>query len=96
MYYVASLWRAKPGCLAEAERRGKVCGDVLGRQEGVTSMLEFPVEGTEQVMAVVGYRDKATYERLVKDPNGAFMRAIVEQKMEDVATWEQSWRGEAG
>ncbi len=50
--------------------------------------------GENTVCAVIAYRDEATYQKLVNDPNGPFAKAAAEHGIENHARWLWSERGE--
>ena len=49
---------------------------------------------TGDPVAVVGYADRAAYDRIVNDPNGPFETAVAAHRMDEVGEWAWSERGE--
>jgi hypothetical protein len=64
----------------------------LRNQSGV-QMLEMFRSGNKRI-AVHGYKDEATYQSLVSDPNGPFARAQAKHNVEEYGRWLYSERGE--
>ncbi len=97
MYLVVSLWKIHPGKLKEAEERSLAVREALRTQDGIQLFEGFQLDDypDDRMMAVVGYQDRETYERLIKDPNGPFAKALEKSELEEVTTWVESWRGEA-
>lgn len=44
--------------------------------------------------SVIAYRDEDTYQRLINDPEGPFVKAAAEHEIEKNAHWNWSERGE--
>ena len=92
MYIVASIWKLVPGKEAEAQALGLKMRDLLRSTDGVQSLTQFEI-GPGERMVVMGYRDEATYQKIIQDPNGVFNKALADLNLESVMTWVQSWRG---
>lgn len=92
MYMVVSRWEMMPGKEEEFERIGKAMRGVLRAQPGVSSV--YGIREGSDVVAVVCYDDEATYQRIVKDPNGPFETAARQHGIENAARWVSSNRGE--
>ena len=93
MYWVVSQWRPLPGREEEWTNRGRAVREAMRQIPGIESAEAFMGENGN-AFAIVGYGSKADYERIVKDPNGPFERTIGEHRLEDVAEWISSERGE--
>lgn len=48
----------------------------------------------ESVLAIIGYKSKSDYERLIQDPNGPFETAAKAANIESASSWAWSERGE--
>ncbi|MBX7135975.1 MAG: hypothetical protein K1X67_25175 [Fimbriimonadaceae bacterium] len=94
MYMVVSKWGIVAGHEAEVAEKGRAVRDVLRRQPGVQFVYEFKNEDGVFV-AVIAYDDEAAYKRIIQDPNGAFMQAVSQYRLEEHAVWVGSERGEA-
>ena len=92
MYIVVSYWESLPGREEEFNKIGRKMGALMRRQPGVT-LLETFKSGNKYVM-VHGYKDEPTYRALVQDPKGFFARAAAEHKIDEIARWLSSERGE--
>jgi hypothetical protein len=92
MYLVVSYWEPKSGKESQFEEAGMRVGSVLRKQPGVLLLEEFKSDQT--YVSVHGYRDEKTYRKLIDDPNGEFNKALKQYKIEDLATWVNSERGE--
>jgi hypothetical protein len=93
MFLVVSKWQITPGKEAEAEERGRNVRRELRSIPGIEFVRNFRNESGE-VIAVMGYSDPATYQRIVQDPQGQFEQTIAKHGLEEVATWVSSDRGE--
>jgi len=93
MYLVVSKWQIAPGREAEAEERGRNVRRELRSIPGVEFVRNFRNESGE-IVAIMGYTDSATYQRVVKDPQGPFEQTISRHGLEEVANWVSSERGE--
>ena len=92
MFLVISEWEPVAGKEADFDREGSAVAATLRQQPGVV-LLEMFRSGNKRI-AVHGYRDEATYHRLIDDPNGAFTRAQTEHGVEKLARWLGSTAGE--
>lgn len=92
MYLRVSRWRPLPGKEEDFRKAGLVVRGVLRSQPGVT-MLEGFVSG-DDLIAVHGYQDRDAYERIVADPNGPFVNATKEHRLEEFGQWKESWEGD--
>lgn len=93
MFVVISKWQYDAGHEAEVRTAAQ------GMMSAINSWpeVEFAYNvrtGPDSVVAVIGYSDKASYERLVQDPNSPFEKAAAEHGIERHATWLWSERGE--
>jgi len=93
MFLVVSNWEALPGRDEDFDRVGPVLAKILRRQPGV-EIVEVIKNGSQHV-AIHGYRDEAAYHTVVDDPQGEFSRALTEYRVDDVARWISSVRGES-
>lgn len=59
---------------------------------GIEQIIAFHTSDSD-VMVVVAYADEATYDKIVNDPNGPFVKNAAELKLEELMEWKQSWRG---
>lgn len=92
MYLVVSYWEPVAGREAEFDRIGPEVARLLRSQPGVEIVQVFKSDGKH--VAVHGYRDEATYHAIIDDPVGPFARAVNDLRMEDVARWLGSEKGE--
>jgi len=92
MYLVVTRWEPIAGHEREFEEAGRRVGSILRQQPGMSYLEGF--RSGNQVVIVHGYRDEATYESLVKDPNGAFARAHAENRVEEFVRFVSSDGGE--
>ena len=92
MFWVLSRWKALPGKEAEWRERGVKVRDAMRRMPGVELVDSFETESGE-VVAMVGYTSEADYDRITRDPNGPFEKAVAEHRLEEVANWVSSERG---
>ena len=92
MYTVISKWEIKPGKEQQAEAASKRVRGVLRSTPGVVSLEGMRSGNT--VYAVVTYESEATRDKIVKDPNGPFAKAIAENGLEEFAEWKWSEGGE--
>jgi hypothetical protein len=93
MYIVVSKWQITPGADEEWKARGLAVRQALRKVPGITVLEHFYTH--DGAVAIVGYQDEATYHRIVDDPNGPFVKAIDEHKLEEVSHWVWSERGES-
>ncbi len=91
MYLVVSYWEPVPGHEAQFEESGRAVREVLRSLPGVQLIEVFESNGKR--VAVHGYKDEATYNSIVGDPNGPFSKAIAETHLEDHAQWISSDKG---
>jgi hypothetical protein len=61
---------------------------------GVELVDSFQTENGD-VVAVVGYKSEDDYNRLVRDPNGPFEKAVAAARLEEVSNWVSSDRGKS-
>lgn len=59
---------------------------------GVDLIQGFISESGEAI-AIIGYTDEATYNRLVNEPGGAVAQAMADTNIESVGQWISSDRG---
>ncbi len=94
MYIVASLWKITSSDTAEVDKRAQQTRNLFRNEPGIQMFEAFKC-GEKELMAVIGYQDEATYNKIVADENGPFMMALAATGLEHYAQWVQSWRGEA-
>lgn len=94
MYIVVSRWEPLPGKEEEFEAKGKIMRSLLSAVPGVKMVEGFRDESGGSI-AVVAYESKSAYDRIVNDPQGPFVKAATEQKLEETAKWIRSERGES-
>lgn len=92
MYLVVSQWEALPGHEEEFETIGLEVGAVLGSLPGVEFLRSFQAE-SGRIVAVHGYTDEATYNKIVNNPESPFIKAIQEKQLESHGRWISSERG---
>lgn len=92
MFMVISQWKPKPGKEAEFESISSSMRSLLRSTPGV-SFIEG-IEGPDCFYAVHAYDDEAAYNRIVQDPSGPFANAAAEHKIDEVADWLGSVKGE--
>ncbi len=91
MYLVVSYWKALPGHYDQAKAAGTAMSKLMRTQPGVTFMESF--ESNDKIVAVHGYADETTYNRIVSDPAGLFVKAAQEHGLEQHLEWLGSDRG---
>lgn len=92
-YIVVSKWTQRPGAddgLWEIARQVRA---KLRAIDGVEYISHFQSEQGGAI-AIVRYRSKADYDRIVGDPEGPFAQTIKQFALEDFAEWQWSERGE--
>ncbi|MBS1724508.1 MAG: hypothetical protein JSS66_16315 [Armatimonadetes bacterium] len=94
MYIVVSKWSPKPGMADEFKSRSVPMRSLMRGMPGVEFVHGFVSESGDPV-AIVGYRDKDTYEQIVNAPDGPFMKALADHRLEEVSEWVWSERGES-
>lgn len=67
--------------------------DWIRQQDGVQSVHAIPTED-DGVMAMIAYRDEATYRGLIGGPDSPFEQKAKELQMEDFGEWQWSERGQ--
>ena len=92
MYLVVSKWEAVPGKESEFITRSMPVRETLRSQPGVL-MVEAIFDG-KTATSIHAYKDEATYKAVVQNESGPFARAMKEHRLEEVATWVSSVRGE--
>ena len=92
MYLVVSRWEPIAGHEQQFDEIGKVMRKTLAAQPGVELVEAFDSNG--QKVVVHGYRDEAAYKAVIDDPNGPFIKAAQENRLEEHARWISSERGE--
>jgi hypothetical protein len=94
MYLVVSQWEAIPGHEEQMEKIGHSMRELLAAQKGVDLLKTFQAEDGKTVV-ILGYADRATYDNIINNPDGPFIRGLQEYHLEDHARWISSQRGEA-
>lgn len=93
MFVVASKWESLPGRFDEFEVAGRKMMALIRSWPEIEFFHNVRV-GPESVLAIIGYRSQADYDRLINDPNGPFARAAAETNIDAVSNWLWSERGE--
>ncbi len=93
MYGVVAKWEFEPKDEQELSRVSNLMMDELRALDGVETVLDIRV-APNAILSVITYRDEATYQALIHDPNGPFVQAAAKHGIEDLATWVWSERGE--
>jgi len=92
MFMVVSYWEPLPGKEAEFDKVSPKVTAILRQQPGVV-MIEGFNSGKKRV-AIHAYKHEAAYKAVVDNPNGTFARALKEHRLEELARWLGSERGE--
>lgn len=92
MYWVVSKWKSVSGRESDWRERGSRIRATMKTMPGVEFVDSFETENGE-VVAMVGYASQDAYDRVTRDPNGPFEKAIAEIRLEEVANWVSSERG---
>lgn len=92
MYMVVSRWEAIPGMEDEFRRRSQPVRESMRSQPGVV-FLESIFDG-KTAIAVHAYETEDAYRRIVQDPDGPFAKAVAVHRLEEVARFVGSERGE--
>jgi hypothetical protein len=93
MYLVVSKWEIRPGMEDEFAERSRRVRGVMAHVPGVEMIHGFKNEAGELV-SIIGYTDEATHHHIVFDPLGPFVAAVERERLEEVATWISSEKGE--
>lgn len=93
MFVVVSKWEFDPANREALEAKGSRALSTIKSWDGVADAYNVRV-AENSVLAVLTYRDEATYHALIDDPNGPFARLAAELGLEDSMTWLWSERGE--
>lgn len=93
MFLIVSQWEAKPGKEADFERVRVKTAAAFRKQPGVEMVHSF--KSGKKLIAIHGYKDEATYRKLVDDPQGTFAKISAEHGIDEFGTWISSERGEA-
>jgi len=94
MFIVVSKWSVHPGREAEWREMSQMTRGRIAAVPGVEFVHGFLNESNEAV-AILGYSDEATYNRLVNEPGGAVAQVIADTNIESVGQWISSDRGES-
>ena len=94
MYIVVSKWMPNPDRLEQWRTATTGIPASFSEMPGVELFQRFTNEDGH-VVAIMGYRDKATYDSLVSDPNGAVAKDMAERNLDEYGTWVSSERGES-
>ena len=92
MYLVVSYWEVLPGHEEATRRVAPIVDSILRRQPGVVLVEAFESNG--KYITVHGYESEAAYRAVLDNPMGEFNRAILEHRVEEMARWVSSERGE--
>jgi hypothetical protein len=93
MYMVISKWEYDPSHERDVRASAAKMMSTIGEWPEVESAYNVRV-AANSVLAVITYRDEASYNRLIQDPEGPFAKAAAEHGIEDHAKWLWSERGE--
>jgi hypothetical protein len=91
MYLIVSHWQAIPGHEKQFEETGHKMRAMLRKQPGTKFFEAFP--SGDQLVVVHGYSDESSYTAVISDPDGPFVKALEEYKLEDHAKWLGSEKG---
>ncbi|MBV6458388.1 MAG: hypothetical protein HONBIEJF_01515 [Fimbriimonadaceae bacterium] len=94
MFIVVSKWSFLPGREEEWREISKTTRQRINGIPGVEFVHGFVSQSGEAV-AVIGYTDEATYNRLVNEPDGDVVKAMADTNVESVGQWLSSDRGES-
>jgi hypothetical protein len=93
MYAVVSKWEVDPQHVETVKASAEEMMSAIKGWDGVESAFNIQTSPTT-VLAVITYRDQATYDSLINDPEGPFATAAARSEIEKYATWQWSERGE--
>lgn len=93
MFVVVSKWQYDPAHEAEVRDRARAMMAAFRSWPDVEFAYNVRT-GPDSVLAVIGYKDRASWERIVEDPNGPFEKTVAEIGVDRHATWQWSERGE--
>lgn len=94
MYFSVSKWRPLPGKAQEFEATGKKMRDAMRAIPGIVMTHGF-INDEGNAVSVIGYESKEAWDKIVNDPNGPFMAAVSQNKLEEVAEWIGADRGDS-
>ena len=92
MYLVVSKWTYEPSQKEAFRATGRKMRAIMRGLPGVEILHAMDCEDGNSI-AIVGYKDKASYERIMAD-GGPFEKAAKENAIEGVGKWVWSERGE--
>ena len=93
MYIVVSRWEVHPGKEGEFRERSSSVRKQIRALDGVEFVHSFLNE-QRQVVVSMGYTDEPTYQSIIHADDGPFQKLMSESKLEDMADWISSERGE--
>lgn len=94
MYVAISKWEFDPSHEAIAEEKGTWMLNQIRSWDGVEFAHNVRT-GPGSVMAIIGYRDAATRDRLILAADGPFNKALEESGLTGTAQWVWTEEGEA-
>ena len=78
---VISKWEFDVSREAEVRESARIMDDAMGMWPEIE--FSYTVRaGEDYVIVVMGYRDEASYQRLIRDPSGPFEKAAAESGIE--------------
>lgn len=95
MYLVVSRWNIKPGCREDFETRGRAVRNAIRSMPGLVLFETMMSEAGDHGLAIMGYTDEPTYQKLIHEPEGPFAKAMEAHRLEEVGDWVWSERGNA-
>jgi hypothetical protein len=93
MFIVVSKWAPDPAKADEWKAVSEWIPAKFSAIPGIEFMHRF-INEEGHVVVMMGYTDRAAYDSLVTDPNGAVAKDMAERNIEAYATWVSSERGE--
>lgn len=93
MYVVVSKWETLPGKEDQFREAGRKARNAMRGTPGVESVQSLVTEDGA-ALAIIGYKDRSTYDKIVNDPNGPFAKTAQELQIEQFGRWAWSERGE--
>lgn len=93
MYIVAAKWKVNPGMESEFKEASSAVRSKIRSLDGVEFIHSFNNEDG-QVVVLMGYTDEQTYQSLIHAEDGPFQKMMAESKLEGMAEWISSERGE--
>ncbi len=92
MYAVMSIWEPFPGKEKDFEAVSRAMRQRMVSIQGIEFMQGLKTENG-RIVVMMGYHDEPTYQAIIHDPNGPFMKALAETNLESLGRWISSERG---